>query len=236
VPPDHLARLAWVGAALRAEDWLLVGWVAFAGPLLGQIEGSAGPFDPGRPIEGALRLLAVLGALVCLATGRSDAPTGAGAGVLERASVGPLVGGLLLVALSGASGLGLAGGPGYAVLVGAVIVIVAVRIRWPALPTTVRRALVTPFVLVTGGIFWSIVDAVTAGGSWRGTTAGGDLQGIALVLGVLVAFSGIYYAMLIYAPRQVAEAEGGLATWLVRYCLFLASIIVGVAWLRPLGI
>lgn len=228
--------MARIVAAVRAEDWLLVGWVAIGGPLLGQIEGSGGPFDPGRPIEGVLRLLAVLGALVCLATGRSDAPTGAGAGVLERASVGPLVGGLLLVGLSGASGLGLAGAPVYAVLLGAVIVIVAVRLRWPALPTTVRRALVTPFVLATGGIFWSIVNAVTGGDGWRGATAGGDLQGIALVLGVLVAFSGIYYAMLIYAPRQVAEAEGSPATWLVRYCLFLASIIVGVAWLRPLGV
>jgi len=42
--------------------------------------------------------------------------------------------------------------------------------------------------------------------------------------------------MLIYAPRQVAEPEGGPVTWLVRYGIFLTSVIIGVAWLRPFGV
>jgi hypothetical protein len=120
--------------------------------------------------------------------------------------------------------------------------VVAVRLRWPALPTSVRRALVTPFLLATGGIFWTIVDQVAGGGSLVGAaTAGADgsapsLQTVALVAGALAAFSAVYYAMLVYAPRQVAEPEGGPVTWLVRYGIFLASVVVGVAWLRPFGV
>lgn len=77
---------------------------------------------------------------------------------------------------------------------------------------------------------------VAGGASPFGPAAGAGFQAIAFELGVVVAFSGIYYAMLIYAPRQVAEPEGGPLTWLVRYGLFLASVTVGAAWLRPLGV
>ena len=99
----------------------------------------------------------------------------------------------------------------------------------------------TPFIFATGGIFWSVVDQVVGGagassGATSGPTAGASLQEIALELGIFGVFSGIYYLMLIYAPRQVAEPEGGLLTWLVRFGLFLASVVVGVAWLRPLGV
>ena len=111
-----------------------------------------------------------------------------------------------------------------------------IRLRWPALPTVTRRLLVTPFILVTGGIFWSIVDSVAGGGSLLGVTAGTSLSEVAFEVGVLAAFSAVYYAMLIYAPRQVAEPEGGPLTWLIRYSVFLASVVVGLAWLRPLGL
>jgi hypothetical protein len=240
-PPDRVTRLLRVAAAIRPEDWLLAGWIAVVAPLAGRIDGAAGPFDPGRPIDGVLCLLGVLGALICLATGRSDAPTDAGPGALERASIGPLTGGLLLVAFSGSDGLGLTGVLAWAVLITGIVVVVAFRLRWPRLTTTVRRALVTPFLLATGGIFWTIIDEVAGGGSLlggvaAGTTPGAALQEIAFVVGILAAFSAVYYAMLIYAPRQVAEPEGGPVTWLVRYAIFLISVIVGVSWLRPFGV
>ena len=240
-PSDPLARLAKLAAKLRVEDWLLVGWIGLVAPLVARSDASQGPFDQGRPLEGSLALVGVLGALVCLITGRSDAPPGTDSSVLGRASVGPLTGGLLLVLLSGSAGVGLGGLPGEAVGVAAIVLLVAVRLRWPAIPTAVRRALVTPFLLATGGIFWTIIDEVAGGGSLLGgvavgTTPGAALQEIAFVVGILAAFSAVYYAMLIYAPRQVAEPEGGPVTWLVRYAIFLTSVIVGVAWLRPFGV
>ena len=71
--------------------------------------------------------------------------------------------------------------------------------------------------------------------TWPGRPPVSDLQTIGFVLGILVAFSGVYYLMLIYAPRQIAEPEGGLRTWLLRYAVFLVSVVVGVSWLRPFG-
>lgn len=241
-PPDRLGRLLQLASAIRLEDWILAGWIAVAAPIAGRIDGSAGPFDPSRPIDGVLCILGVLGALVCLATGRSDAPQDTGPGTLEWGAVGPLTGGLLLVAVSGSAALGLAGAAGWAVVIAGIVVVVAVRLRWPALPTSVRRMLVTPFLLATGGIFWTIVDQVAGGGSLVGaatTGAGGSdttVQAVAFVGAALAAFSAVYYAMLIYAPRQVAEPEGGPVTWLVRYGIFLTSVIIGVAWLRPFGV
>lgn len=241
-PPDRLVRLVRLASAIRLEDWILAGWIALAAPIAGRIDGSAGPFDPGRPIDGVLCTVGVLGALICLATGRSDAAPGTGRATLDWASVGPLTGGLLLVAFSGSAGLGLTDAAGWAVVVAGFVVVVVVRLRWPALPTSVRRMLVTPFLLATGGIFWTIVDQVAGGSSLLGLATigtGGSITPIgtiAFVAAALAAFSAVYYAMLIYAPRQVAEPEGGPVTWLVRYGIFLLSIVVGVTWLRPFGV
>ena len=41
--------------------------------------------------------------------------------------------------------------------------------------------------------------------------------------------------MLIFAPRQVAEREGGFVTWVFRYVLFAAGVVAGLAWPRLLG-
>jgi hypothetical protein len=235
-PPDRLARVARLAANLRFEDWLLVAWVGLVAPVIGRLDGSGGPFDPGRPIQGSLALIGVLGALACLVTGRADAPAGSDSSVLGRASIGPLVGGLLLVLFAGTSGVGLSGLPADAAAVTGIVILIVIRLRWPALPTATRRLLVTPFILVTGGIFWSIVDSVAGGASVLGVSDGASPSDVAFEVGVLAAFSGVYYAMLIYAPRQVAEPEGGPFTWLIRYGLFLASVVVGVAWLRPFGI
>ena len=236
-----MAQLVGVANRLRIEDWLLGVWIGLVAPIFGRLDASSGPFDPGRPLEGTLQLVGALGALACLITGRSDAPADAGPGPLQRASIGPLVGGLLLVIVVGATGVGLSGPAVDVAIVGAIAALVVVRLRWPALPTSTRRILVTPFIFATGGIFWSVVDQVVGGagassGATSGPTAGASLQEIALELGIFGVFSGIYYLMLIYAPRQVAEPEGGLLTWLVRFGLFLASVVVGVAWLRPLGV
>ena len=54
--------------------------------------------------------------------------------------------------------------------------------------------------------------------------------------GFLVAFSGVFSVMLIFAPRQVAEREGGVVTWLVRYALFAVGVIVGLEWPRLVGL
>lgn len=231
-PPDRAHR-----AVIVAEDWLLAGWVALATPLLFRVQGGAGPFDGGAPLLGVIRLASVFGALICLAARRDPkGGTPRGASILERGAAGPLCGGLLLVAISGFTALDVTSGPGLAVVAAAIVAMIVVRVFVPPLAVAVRRVLVTPFVMVAGGLFWTFIAAVSGEpGSASVVTAVADPRTALAAAGFLLAFSAIYYAMLVYAPRQVAEREGGLMTWILRYALFVAGVIFGLAWPRFFG-
>jgi hypothetical protein len=228
-PPDRSHR-----AVIVAEDWLLAAWVALATPLLFRVQSGAGPFDGGAPLLGVIRLGSVFGALICLAARRDpQGVTHGGASILERGAVGPLCGGLLLVAISGFTALDITSGPGLAVIAAAIVAMILVRVLVPPLPIAVRRALVTPFVMVAGGLFWTFIAAVSGEpGSASVVSAVANPQTALAAAGFLLAFSAIYYAMLVYAPRQVAEREGGLLTWILRYALFVAGVLFGLAWPR----
>jgi hypothetical protein len=221
----------------RVEDLLVTGWVALASPILFKVGGDKGPFDAGQPLEGLLRIAAVLGVLACLAArpkvdpGSSPQPS-----LLNRASAGPFVGGLLLVTISGFTALGAPTAAVYAVLLLAAIGIIAIRVAVPPVSVLVRRALVSPFVMIAGGIYWTLIEKVVGTPSIADVRRGAavDPHGAELFLLFLVAFSAIYYAMLIYAPRQIAEREGGGVEWLLRYVAFAASIALGIGWLSVL--
>ena len=242
IPDARPAGSGWRGLALRAEDWLLAGWIVVAAPLLAVAGGSAGPFDSGHPLTGLLLLTGFAGAIACLATRSSDTesagPSPARWSVLDSGAVGPLVGGLLLVGGTAFAELGFDPLAAFYPTIVAVLVLSVAQSHLPAVPTSVRRALVTPYLLSAGGIFWSIVHIVTAGMDLRGqfgTSLTGLSSGVATVLGILTLCAAVYYAMLIYAPRQIADREGGAIAWLARFALFLASVILGISWLSLLG-
>jgi hypothetical protein len=223
---------------LRVEDLLMAAWVAVVSPILFHASGDKGPFDPDQPLQGVLRLAAVLGVVVCLAARRAVEPgVKPQSSILNRASVGPFIGGLLLVTIGGFTALD-AGSQAFPVAFIAIAVLaVAVRFLLPPLPVLARRALVSPFVAVAAGIYWSVIASLTSGNGFVITPqqAVHDPHGVALILGFLAAFSAVYYAMLIFGPRQVAESEGGIVTWFIRYALFLVSIVFGIGWLGVLG-
>ncbi len=221
----------------RVEDWLLAGWVAIAAPLLTAAQGTSGELLPAnRPLDGVLGLAAIVGAVACLALRRPEGDI-AGAGFLTSAAVGPFVGGLLLVIASTATALGISSDLGLAVAGLLAVLAVALRLRAGPASAAIRRLLMTPFILVTGTLFWRLVRAITAGGvldQLRGLSLT-DLQANLSVVGFLLAASAVYYAMLVAAPRQVAEREGGIVAWAVRYLLFAAGVTFGIAWLPVLG-
>jgi hypothetical protein len=213
---------------------LIAGWVALASPLVFRFGGEKSPFDPGQPIEGLIRLAAVLGVLVCLAARQK--PDAAGApqrSLLNRGAVGPLVGALLLVTISGFSALGAPSAVVYAALLASAVAVIAIRLALPPLSILVRRVLVSPFVMVAGGLYWTFIESVvgTPGATSLRRNAALDPRNAEPVLLFLLAFSAVYYAMLVFAPRQIAEREGGIIEWLLRYAAFVASIVLGIGWL-----
>lgn len=237
---------SWRGIAVRAEDWLLAGWIVIAAPILAAAGGGAGPFELGHPVAGLLQLVGFLGALACLATRSSDEARsshtetheGGRPGVLASGAIGPLVGGLLLVGGSAFAELGLDPEAAFFPTVAAVLALSLLASRLPRVSTAARRTFVLPYLLAAGGLFWSIVHAVI-GGIDFGAAFGGSVtsltSGLAGVLGALILGAAVYYAMLIYAPRQVAEPEGSPIEWLARFALFLVSVALGLGWLSTLG-
>ncbi len=208
-------------------------WIAIASPIIFRASSDKGPFDAGEPIQGIIRLLAVLGVLICIAARRPASEGLSERSILNRASVGPFVGGLLLVVISGFTALGTPQEVVLLVLAGAVIAMVATRVAVPPIPVAVRRALVSPFVMVAGGIYWTVIEAVAGTPGFASAREHPLLGGWAApaALGFLAVFSAVYYAMLIYGPRQVAEREGGTLEWALRYGIFLVSIVLGIGWL-----
>lgn len=223
---------------LRFEDLVLAGWVAIASPLLFRFGGDKGPFDPGQPLAGVLRLAAVVGVLLCIAARKTPDPgEKAQPGLIERGAVGPLAGGVLLVALSGFTALGVSSQVGLLMVLAAGAGMIVMRVAAAPLSLLARRALVSPFVAIAGGLYWTFIEAVLPNQQAAAIRRAAfiDPHAATPILLFLVGFSVVYYAMLIYAPRQIAEHEGGWLVWGARYLTFAASIALGVGWLRIIG-
>jgi hypothetical protein len=223
---------------LRVEDVLLAGWVAIASPIFFKLGGDKGPFEANQPLEGLLRLGAVAGVVVCLAARQRMNPADpTPTTLINRGAMGPFIGGILLITIGGFTALNASSQAVVSTLVVTAIAAVAVRFAAPPLSVPVRRALVSPYVLVAAGLYWTIIESTIgsrgAAAQWQHALLNpGTNQ---LILLFLVGFSAVYYAMLIFAPRQLAEREGGKVEWLVRYLAFMASVVFGVGWLGLLG-
>jgi hypothetical protein len=216
----------------------MAGWVAIVSPLLFRAGGDKGPFDPGQPLEGLLRLGAVIGVVLCLAARTWHGPgSPPQPSLINRGTVGPLTGGILLVTISGFTALSAPTAAVYAVLLAAGLGTIAVRFAVPPVRVLVRRALVGPFVVVAAGLYETVIDAIVGPHEAAAVRQSAllDPRAAEPFLFFLAAFSAIYFAMLIYAPRQIAEREGGAVEWVLRYAAFVVSIVLGIGWLRLLS-
>jgi hypothetical protein len=192
-----------------------------------------------RPLEGIVILASVAAALLCLVSKTAGDTTG---WAPIGAWIGPLSGGLLLVAMTGFTALSAPDSWNTPLVAAGLAGVVIVRLAIPSLSVAARRALVTPFVLVSGNLFWSAIDAVIGPGG--GTVTAPELrdalanntQGAGAFALVLLAFAAVYYAMLVYAPRQIAEREGNPLAWMVRFGLFVVSVLFGLGWVNAFGL
>lgn len=226
---------------VRPEDALLVGWTLLVIPLVATARNGEAPFGIGGPHPapvGLIYVIAAAGAVACLLTRGRGEPIPDTGRLLTPGTYArfPFMVGVGILAGEGAESVGL---PLADQLMGLVFVAAVVGLlvpgRLPALEPVARRALVTPIILIGASIFEGLSAEI-----WSGITPGEIVAGfegmeptfVAFVL-VLLAFGSLaWYAMFVFGPRQVAEVEGSWAAWAIRFVLFLASVVLGVSWLR----
>jgi hypothetical protein len=230
---------------LRGEDLLLAAWNAGGVPLVGA--SALAPIltlgDAPDPVAGAVQLLAVVGAIVAIATRPSGAiPTPAPFGTNARLGfIGPLVGAIAFVAGSASAYLGV-GVDGLVVGTAFIIIVAAMVLgdRLPVIDPGLRRALILPFILVAAGIFDAFAAEVL-GGLDVGELIGAltvDETGFGLfVVGMLVAGLAAFYASLVVAPRLLVDPEpaDGCLAWPLRFVLYLVSAALGIGWLAAIA-
>ena len=147
-------------------------------------------------------------------------------------AVGPLFGAVAFVVDNTTERLGLSDG-NLAVLplLLAVAAAIVARLRLPPLSGEQRRALVTPFILATSGFFGSFLVGLTDLFDFRSLIAAfsgpDDPRWTLFVLGIATLGVLVFYLMLVFAPRQIAEREGTTGSWAVRFLVFIVGLSLG---------
>lgn len=225
-------------AAVRPEDGILAAWLAFVAPGIRVVGGP--DLATGR-LAGVLIILSVVAAIVCLATRPSDQPRVSAWDIDGPRWIlaGPLIAALALVSSIGIDQLGLSdggiiGGP----LALAAIVALFLNPFLPAIDSRLRRLLVLPFTMVAGSVFTGFTGDIFDGldpAQFLGSTGepGAAFAGFVVVL--LLGGLGAFYAMLVVAPRELADPEDAGPRWLLRFVLFLIASLVGIGWLSLLA-
>lgn len=233
-------------AGLHPEDFVLAGWNAAGVPWIIGAGGALAPIlalgNEPNALAGTVQLIAVVGAIVAIAT---RPPSGSPASILPRgevraAFIGPMGGAFMFVAGSVSAYLGL-GLEGLIVALAFVVVTAALMLgdHLPVIDATLRRALIMPFILVCGGIFngfsADLLRGLDIGSLMASLTVDQTGFGAFLIL-MVVAGVGVYYAMLVVAPRILVspEQEHGCVVWPMRFVLYLVSAIFGIGWLAML--
>ena len=185
-------------------------------------------------MRGLLYVAGAVCAIVCLGARPAGGPPTLARilGTDAEWVIGPLIGGIVLLL---SLGVDLIGGDGGAValpvLIGSIVVAVLAS-RLPSVSIQARRLLILPFVLAASDLFQSIMGTVDLGSALQGVATAGSTDLVALTIILVVGGAAVFYAMLIYAPRQVAEREGTRLGWMIRFGLFVGSSLLGLSWLR----
>jgi hypothetical protein len=224
---------------LRLEDGVLAGWNAVGIPLLAG--STLGPVlrlgEEPDLVAGLLQLLAVLGAIVAIATrpagsGPSRAPIPT-VGIV-MAFMGPLVGGIAFVAGSASTYLGVdVDGPVVGIAFLAAVGAIAFADHLPVLDAGRRRLLLLPFIFVSAGIFNGFAADIL-GGLDPGLLSAASVSaqgGLILFLAImLLGGLGAFYAAPVAAPRMLADPDR-VSFLPIGFVIYIASALLGIGWL-----
>jgi hypothetical protein len=221
----------WLRRNLRIEDALLFIALVVIEPLLFPSRGGSAARGPDLFV-GLLDVVGLLAFVACLAArSRPGVVSGlvAKSGVLY--AVGPLFGAFAFTVEDVNQKLGLDANLALVPILVAIAVAVVVRLRVPPLSAEQRRALVTPFILITSRFFGGFLSGFTGIFDLRQLAADAakpnELAGTLFLVGIGAAGILVFYVMLVFAPRQVADREGTPGTWALRFLLFLVSLALG---------
>jgi hypothetical protein len=219
---------------LRVEDFLL-GTIALVGlPLFDRItagaSGTGAGSDAPTPLVGVIGLVAILGVLACLVTRGPGEPPPFGDGqlTLQGWARFPLAAGVGIVGIETLPGIGLDGNPFVGVTFLVALVSVMIPGRLPVIPVAARRALVTPMAILATGAFDRIMGSGL--GDVLGLTLSGEVpSGLSVLLPLIIGAAAAMYAMLVVAPRAIADPGAGGVAWVVRFLFLLAALATGNA-------
>ena len=237
------ARSSSLGGHVRIEDLLLFAWLVLQ-PTLFPVASAVADAGSRRDLPGGLLdLVALCLAAACVgARSRPGVQSGLVGGSDGLAyAVGPLFGALAFVLDSTVERLGLTDGLASLPLILAVLTAVVARLRVPPLSAEQRRALVTPFILATSGFFSSFLVGLTDLFDVRSLIAAlssgiVDLRWTLFEVGIATLGVLVFYLMLVFAPRQIAEREGSPRSWAIRFALFIVGLSLGTTIHRFIGV
>jgi hypothetical protein len=221
---------------VQVEDFALVGVVLLGALLGGGADRSIARSILDReqdPLLGAISLIAALGAIVAMAT-RVPGESRVDRSERRYWIVGPFIGAVGFTSGSALEQLGIAGGDvvtGPALLFTILSVVFADRL--PVVERPVRRLLTAPFVLLSGAVFQGLTAELMTG--LAGVVdlptilaAPDAVQLVALVVGISLAVSWIFYSMLVFAPRELADPGAPTAWWVLRFGVFWVSVVASL--------
>ena len=192
-------------------------------------------------LAGVVIVASVIAAIICLGTRPTDQPRvelGETSGP-RWILAGPLIGALGLVSSIGIDHLGLADDAIIAGPISLAAVAALVANPWlPVLDSALRRLLVLPFTLVAGTIFAGFSADLVEGldpATIIGSVGTPEAAFVAFVIVMVIGGLGAFYAMLVVAPRQLADPEDAGFRWVVRFALFLVAALTGIGWLNLVG-
>jgi hypothetical protein len=219
-----------IAGLLRVEDLLLALLTAIGIPLLERLlRGTVvEPSPSGDPtaLAGVMGILAVAGVIACVLTrGPGEPPPLAeGSLTLQGWARFPLAAGVGIVALETIPGLGIDPEPLAALTFLAVFVGALLHSWLPVVPVTGRRLLVLPMVVLAAGAFDSIIGRDVGGMALD--LHGGAQPQVAAFWPLLLAAVAVLYAMLVIAPRAIADPGASRVAWTVRFLFFLGIVLL----------
>jgi hypothetical protein len=225
-------------ARLQVED-LGIGAIMLVSALLptgGWGEGFLHPWSD-DPLSALLSLVAAVGAIVALATrvpGEARFDTSRGSEDTRAWMIGPFIGGVSFVGGTSLDRLGLPGGELLIFLaLAAAVASFVLGHRLPVVSRPTRRLLVAPFVVMAAVLFHDLASVVVEGFAETQNLTAWLLapENLILTLSILaiIGFAGwIFYAMLIFVPRELADPGGSTRSWAVRFGFFYLTLIAAM--------